>query len=455
MKLTTSPYIKWISLGLIVISLISSNIATNVAIEHPSAISSNSLNSQPIRIVQEPINQFGGVNSLRIASATSSLGVLYRTSENPFPPSVFTDIRQKIAHLDIQNRQGTIVNRTQLITRTVFLVQLVSIVEYDTGAIRSRYSGSRIPIIRKVVNLSNTQFKLNSTRSNNNESESILSYSTIAYAEDIPYDGTVQPIKLDSLKLSLDFWVEQSRVNISSLPKITARRANSRLIISMDTPSQTMEAIRFTPRLKFSCNITGWDFSSETSQLLLRTRFLAYEEIIGLGKILSFVALNREALKQTQLMGNLRFTTERNGSTKNHVLEQSTAQTVNYTNYNFDNSRFSFGSSLRDFLNFSWVQNVSVDGKIEQVVFQPLSSGLRLIDLSNSLVPVLFLEGGFIFPQGDHIAYDPELQVEELNPIFSILPAPNRIILENSSLIIIISGLFVGVFIIIRQKFTL
>jgi hypothetical protein len=424
-----------------------------VTISQPEALVSDISNSQPIQLIQEPLNLFGGVNSIRMVSEKSSLGLLYSTQENAFPPSLYTDFTQVQASLDIKNRQGTVVHRTQLVTSTKFLVQLEQIIEFDTGSNSSRFSSTKLPVIKKRIDLSRVRFHLKTTGSNENESNSFLTYQLVASASDIPYSGAL-PLthKLDSLNMSLDFMVEKSITSISEVPQITFQQEDSQITVTRNISSQTLEAVRFAPQLKFSCNISGWDFSTPTSKLLLKVRFIAHEEIIGLKRILSNVNINRENLMQTRLLGNLKFSTEVNGDSRSHVLEQTNAQTINYTNRQFYGSRFSFGSEVRDFLNFTWIQDVMVDNRTDQVVFQPLSSGRHQFGFWPSLEPILFLNGGFIFPQGDHIAYDPELQIEELNPILNILPAPNRIIMENSSLLVIVSGFFVGIFIIIRQK---
>ena len=52
----------------------------------------------------------------------------------------------------------------------------------------------------------------------------------------------------------------------------------------------------------------------------------------------------------------------------------------------------------------------------------------------------------------EDILYDPELIVEEINPILKVISPPNRILIENSSQILLISGFFVGVLIIFNLK---
>jgi hypothetical protein len=62
------------------------------------------------------------------------------------------------------------------------------------------------------------------------------------------------------------------------------------------------------------------------------------------------------------------------------------------------------------------------------------------------------LNAGFVFPQGEDLQYDPELQVEELNPILTIISPPNRVLLESSSQVLLVSGFFIGVLIIFNVK---
>ena len=91
------------------------------------------------------------------------------------------------------------------------------------------------------------------------------------------------------------------------------------------------------------------------------------------------------------------------------------------------------------------------------VYFQSLSSGERnrLVNpsLPYDLISMLYLTGIFVFPQGNQIYYDPEVQIEELNPVeLSILPIPNRSLLQPTSLFILVSGFLLGVVVIIRQR---
>jgi hypothetical protein len=262
--------------------------------------------------------------------------------------------------------------------------------------------------------------------------------------------------KLDSLVISFDFDVEKTRITVPTVPKIRIRSDGTRFTVTRTSDTQTVEAIRFAPQIKFSCNIDGWDFSTPTSQLLLRVDFLAHEEILGLGSRIGSFELTREVLKRSELLGELKFSTLRDEQYQNHILDQSDVQKINYTTESFANNQFSLGNSLRDYLLFTWVNDVVVDGNNYSVKFQPLSLeplSMPLSPKSNPLAETIFLRGGFLLPQGNSIHYDPELQVEEINPIFKILPAPNRVIMETSSQIIIISGFFLGILIIIRQRF--
>ena len=158
-------------------------------------------------------------------------------------------------------------------------------------------------------------------------------------------------------------------------------------------------------------------------------------------------------LQQSSLLSRLKFTTETATVIQDRIVGQDSSQSVNYMNSKLINNQFSYGSSFRDFLNFTWARDVNVDGEVLPMIFQPLSSGRMLSSLQPAYsTPTLFLNGGFIFPQGNEISYDPELQIEELNPIITYLPAPNRTTLEASSQLILVSGVFLGVLIIFRIK---
>jgi len=111
------------------------------------------------------------------------------------------------------------------------------------------------------------------------------------------------------------------------------------------------------------------------------------------------------------------------------------------------------GNSLRSFLNFTWEQSLSVDGKNHSSIFQILKSGESGFRLRSPIqASALYLDGGFIFPKGSDIFYDPQIQFEEINPILTILSIPNRSILQSSSILILVSGFFIAIIIVVRQQ---
>ncbi len=456
MKAGIIPSYKRIYFGVMLLSLFSLNTLSLMVVAQLDTTARVNTESEPIRLVQTRLERFNGVNSIMAQTSNSVLGVLYGTADNAFPLSLFTDFTQKLAEIEFQNHQGTIINRTQLMTRNTFLVKLVSIIEYEVGGNDNRFNSTQIsPNMRRIIDLSNVKFNINASRSSSNESDSQLTYHIDFFANQLEYRPQ-QPDKLDSLVISLDFYVEKTRVSVPTIPKIRIRSDGTRFTVTRASDTRTIEAIRFAPQIKFSCNIDGWDFSTPTSQLILRVDFLAHEEILGLGSRIGNLELTREVLKRSELLGELKFSTLRDGQSQNHILDQSNIQKVNYTVESFTNNQFSLGNSLRDYLRFTWINDVVVDGDNYSIRFQPLSLEPLSMSLSqkvNPLAKTILLRGGFLFPQGNSIHYDPEIQVEELNPIFKILPAPNRVILENSSQIILISGFFVGILIIIRQRF--
>jgi len=452
---TTSNYsYQWLTTLLLVVIFLSFSVLNT---QDSSGTQESIQETKPVSIIYRQLPYFGGVNSISaVTSTNSSLGVLYGTPNNPFPLSIFSDILQKQAQIEILNRRGTLVERTELITRNTFLVKLDSIIEFDLNANQTGYNTPIKPVERKIIDLSMVDFTLNARRGDDDDSDSIITYHLDFSAKNISYSSKfhINPsLKLDSLVISIDFWAEKSEVFVSSVPEITIRPEGTQLDITRNEPSRRIKALRFAPRLKFSCNISGWDFSTTTSKLLLNVNFFANEEIVGLRDRIENIDLNRLALLQSNLLSKLKFTTERETDIRNITVDQDNSQIVNYINQRFLKNQFSYGSSFRDFLNFTWANSVNVDGEDLPMVFQPLSSGRRLFPMQSTLSnPTLFLYGGFIFPQGNKIAYDPELQIEELNPMLSYLPAPNRTTLEASSQLILVTGVFLGAIIIFRLK---
>lgn len=452
MKTKSRVTITWLTAFLFLVVIFSTSVSNT---QQSTGTQLSIKESKPIEIISRQLPIFGGVNSISaVSSMNSSIGVLYGIPDNPFPLSIYTDIIQKQAQIEIENLRGTLVHRTELITRNTFLIKLDSIIEFDTVENQSGYNSQIRPIRKKSIDLSKVNFVLNASREEINELNSVLKYHLEFSAVDIPYSQSILPSStLDSLIFSIDFWVEKSEVYVESIPKITIRPDRTELVITHDEPSQRIRVQRFAPRLKFSCNISGWDFTTTTSKLLLNVKFFANEEIVGLRDKIGNIDLKQLVLQHSKLFSKLKFTTEQGTVIQNDTVDQDSSQSIDYMNTRFISNRFSYGGSFRDFMNFSWANYVNVDGEDLPMIFQPLSSGRILSSVQPAYsMPTLFLYGGFILPQGHEIAYDPELQIEELNPIISYLPAPNRSTLEASSQLILVTGVFLGVIIIFRSK---
>lgn len=446
---------KLFFLGFLIFSIISINGVEITVVESRNSSMNSFSEVNPIHFVQNQLPMFGGVNAISANLKNSSLGILYGTDVNSFPPTLYTNYIQSLAELEILNRRGTIINRTELMTQNFFAVQLERIIEYDISNSTRGYVTLQSTEIKKILDLSAVSFELNITESQPDESNDYLSYSVDFIGTNLSYLIGDSVNKLESLILSFDFSVEKSMINTISVPKVTIQPQGTQLSISSSVSKKNIEAIRFSPRLKFSCNIKGWNFSTPTSKLLLKVKFLSHEKLSGLCCKISDLQLNRESFSETKLLGGLKYSTEQAGQLQSYALDQSNAKTENYTANKFSNYRIAFGNSLRDFLTFTWVQTLSIDGEDHPITFQPLSSGIvpNIFDsVSATSSHTIFLNAGFVFPQGEDIHYDPELIVEEINPILKVISPPNRILIENSSQILIISGFFVGVLIIFNLK---
>ena len=446
---------KRIFIVILIISVISLSSVDNIVAESANTPSELSTGLNQLRIVQNQLPIFGGVNSIRANLKNSTIGILYGTDVNSFPPTLYTNYAQSLAELEVLNGRGTIINRTELVTQNLFAVQLERIIEYDTRNFSGNFNPLLSTEVKKILYLPAVSFDLNTTKSQINESDDDLSYSIDFIATNVSYHLGDQLHTLDSLIFSFDFFVEKSRVNTISIPKVTIQPRGTELLVSSSISRKKIEAIRFSPRLKFSCNIKGWNFSTSTSKLLLKVRFLSHEKLIGLNNKISDLQLNRESFSETRLLGGLKYSTDRTGIVQSHTLDQSSTKAENYTADRFINNRIGFGNSQREFLNFTWAQDLLVDSEVHPITFQPLSSGIlaNIFDYSSTIPSqTIFLNAGFIFPQGEEISYDPELKVEEINPFLEIISPPNRILLERSSQVLLISGFFVGVLIIFNIK---
>jgi hypothetical protein len=300
-----------------------------------------------------------------------------------------------------------------------------------------------------TIEFKNVQFLVKKQTETSIDSETEVNYKVSFEASNISYRSHQE--KLDHLSFFFELSLQKDRVTIPNVPIISIYPRGSQLEISHAINQKALEAIGLTSRLKFSCNISGWDFQTPNSKLLLKVDTLASEQILNTQHKLSGISLTRDILKSTGILGRILFNTDQ---TSNIALDHDETNLRSYTNTKFTGTRFSVGNSFREFLNFSWSPTVTVDGNPRSVAFQPFFSGQRGLAKSAVNTSFLYLTGGFILPQGTDIYYDPEIEFVEINPLFEFLQIPNRSIIQENSIIILISGFFVGVLIIFRSRST-
>ncbi|MFX0182518.1 MAG: hypothetical protein ACFE95_05470 [Candidatus Hodarchaeota archaeon] len=408
-----------------------------------------------IKIEQGEIPLFGGIKSIRATIGESKIGVLYGTTNNPQPLYLFTEFSQKIATVQIFNRRGTLEKEIELNVHNIFVFRLDAIIEFSDRDNNGLYNIVKDQLPLKIINLSTVSFHVSKSNDTTNSSGDYLRYMLNFTANNISYQRSVGPSitsTLDHLCFSFELTIEQDQVVISEVPIITVYPQDLGFEASTTVENKSLTANRLTSRLKFSCNITGWDFSTPESKLLLVTTIVTHEEILtSLGSI-SGKKITREDLRSTNIFSRMIFNVEQDGKSRESYLNHNDNQTNEYSAQKFSAYRISLGNAIRNFLNLTWLPTLNVDGKDCPVIFQLLKSGETNFPLHHiNPIAGLFLIGGFIFPQGEEIYYDPEVELEELNPILQLAKIPNRSILEKSSLMILISGFFVGTLILFRQ----
>jgi len=415
---------------------------------------------ETIKIIEGDVPINGGMNSIRAVTDSSMFGVLYRKESNPAPIYLVTDFSQNLAKVEIFSRQGTLIDRTTLRSRNTFVIQLLNIVEFNDKNQNGFFDRINELVFRRVINLSEVIFNVQKNLIVNDSDPNKLAYEFTLCASNLQYSqGISIPVyeRLDSLNFSFVLQVEKEEVRVRDIPLVKIRPKDDTLIVSRDLEQQPIKALKITPRLKFSCNISGWDFTSENSRLLLDLRVLSYEEILTTFKKLDGIPITRDIIERSGLTSRIEFLANSTGRITNFYLDQSQNETTRtYEKYSFaQGSKLSLGCNIRKFLNFSWAPTLNVDGKSYPIKFQLLDSGRLstfIRDQSRIKLPSAFIRGVFIIPQGDEISYDPEIQVEEINPIITAVSPPNRSLLETNSLLILVSGLFFGVLVIFRQK---
>ncbi|MFW9854224.1 MAG: hypothetical protein ACFFFG_04160 [Candidatus Thorarchaeota archaeon] len=421
----------------------------------------NDLNqAMPLQIVQNEIPYMGGVKSIQALIGSSRIGILHRNAENPQPIRFFTEFTQRIAKIERLNTRGTVVEELELNTTNHILFQLDNLVEFEDNNDNSWYDPRQTDRLIRSVNISNIIFSVQ--KLNETINSTALHYQVIFSAFNVSYNrrsrnSTTTSSKLEKIAFTFELTMIREIIEEIQVPTIQISPQGRNLEVTLKPTRLPLRALRLTPRLKFSMNITGWDFSSPTSKLALKITTFAREQF-RITKPLIQLSLSRNVLQATNLLGRLKFVTQErdNSINQSYEIEHNKSQGTEFSRHRFVNSRFSFGNGNRDFLNFTWVPTVLADSTDFPVYFQSLSSGEqnRLVSPSPpyDLVSMLFLTGIFVFPQGNQIFYDPEVLIEVINPVeLPILPIPNRSFLLPTSLMILVSGFLLGIVVVIRR----
>jgi len=412
---------------------------------------------KPIKIIQTIVPWHGGMNSIQAVTDSSMIGILYRNNENPAPLYLVTDFSQKLASVEIFTKQGTLYDRTILQTRNTFAIQITNLFEFEDKNENGFFDRFNEAILQRRIDLSQVIFDIQTSQSESEENQ--LVYQLELSASNVPYEQISHIPQLDSVEeLSFSFNLEviQENIQVNEIPNLKIQRKDRGIQVTRDFKNQVINAIKLTPRLKFSFNIKGWDFLSSRSRLLLEINAFSYEEILTSFKALTGIIITRQALKQTNLLGRLEFNATHAGIVESMNLDHDENRTVDYFDYLLSGSKFSLRNTFRKFLQFSWVQDTVVDNDSLPMRFQLLETGeiqARIRPQSNNTVSAVFIRAGFIFPQGSDIFYDPELSVEEINPLITVFAPPNRSLLQPSSILMLSSGFVLGILIIIRQVF--
>jgi hypothetical protein len=402
------------------------------------------------------------MNAIRATFGNTTIGIAYGKPSNPQSIYLFVEFTQNIARIDVKNRAGTVINQTLLVTKNSFLLELKQIVEFEDENNDSFYQIFNESFF-KMIDLSTVRFSIQRNQTLSNSSDSELKYQLTFSAHDLSYRslrGQQIHTKLENLTFSFKLNFNKDYINIPQISTVTLQPQGLRGIkITKTDHSSNLQALRLIPRMKFSCGIDGWDFSSSSSKLLLNVRVLAQERILGLNKLkIANFPVSREIINSTGLLGKIGFTLEQSGQQQDYLIDQIKNETYNFIDQRFQRPKISLGSAMREFLNFTWAPTVIADDVEFSSVFQPIRVGLRSLALRReqtdaAIIPVIFLEGGFVLPQGSRIFYDPEVQVEEINPVFEIISGfPNRVLLERTSTLVLLSGSIIGIVIAIRQR---
>ncbi|MFX0211167.1 MAG: hypothetical protein ACFFDT_34625 [Candidatus Hodarchaeota archaeon] len=417
------------------------------------------VNSEAQRTVsqQRKIQIIQDNNSIRAVIGDSSIGIQHGSSSTPQSLALLTEFSQKIAKVKIFNRRKILENEIELAIRNTFELRFEEIIEFDDSNNNSLFDFQRESRYR-MVNLSDILFEIDKL-SGINSSEDELKYELKFSASDIPYSQPRQPSsssRLENLSFTFTLFIKRTEVLVNELSTITIQPLLRGFNISREIHEQVLNAVMVSPRLKFSIRISGWDYSqaSKNSKLMLKVSTITQEQISTKFETRSGLKINRETLKVTGLFSKLQFTTFQMEHMTNHNLDHNENQTREYTSQKLANQRLTLGNSLRSFLNFTWEPTLSVDGKNHSSILQILRSGESNFRLRSSIqTPALYINKVFIFPQGSNIYYDPEIQINEINPILILKSIPNRSILQSNSILILVSGIFIAIMIVIRQRF--
>lgn len=372
-----------------------------------SAASISDVRDVQVDVLTGSTMKLDGGDWVAIKAGDVVYGVVYGTESNLNNIYLFTDQKRYLGGVDLYDDNGDFLRSQGIPIDLIFATKLVNVVEFNDmngdGLFDLRWLRNMSGLGDKPVKAASLKLPWTMTELVMHEGTNVTTVDFALTATDVPYtwvwpnsttharqgiqsDGSVSEI---TFTCHLRFSKENK--TIEGVPWYSVTVKNGEAVNSTYEGRRNYTSDVLNGTIKYDQSIQGWDFASNDSKLAVEVGIIAGVHAKG-----AVAEKLRERYQNMQCEMNGTGVADSRGSGPAAPLVAR------------DTLRLQ--SEWERIGNVSWVSNATVDGQQEQMKFQVQNGGAYTFSNENNAFVGFMVIGAFIYPAGNSIFHDPELQ---------------------------------------------
>jgi len=360
-------------------------------------------------IVTGSTDRMGGGDWIAIRSGDIIFAVIYGTDENPNEIILLTEQKRYLGGADVYSTDEDLLKMQGIPVNLIFAQKLKAMVEYidvnGDGLFDLRWMDNMTALPDRPVKSAslNVAWELNDLSVITNDDETLVNFALTA--TDIPYNwvwhmndtdmmggmmrmGNVADGVVEQVTFSFHMRLAIENKTVQMVPWYRVEVDNGKIVGSefLEYRNYTSDAINGT--IKYDHYIEGWDFESNESMLAVETTVLAG---IHTSSRVNQWFRERHTVMNCEMNGTAVVSEDISGS-ESPLLSRDTLR---------------FNDNWEGFGRLSWISDVEVDNRTEQMMFQIQNGGALSIWHRGHHFTGFMVRAAYLYPAGDVIYHDP------------------------------------------------